>query len=283
MTGKLITAGIFVALAANAALSAPPKTGTAEQLPLFTKAVRADKERYNFAAGKGAEFLPTPDGRSFYILWLPPDVSPQKPPPVVFTLHGHGSWAFDEFFLWHKHIAEAGMGIVALQWWFGEGETPKDYYLPGQIAQIMNGIMRAHNIRKHSVLAHGFSRGSANIYGLASLDNRSEKFILLTVANAGKPGADFPINRDIASGLFGQRPLEGTYWMTYAGARDPHPERDGIPGMREAQEWIKRYGGAVKLAVEDENGDHGGFHRNPANVKKALGLFRQLLADQAKR
>jgi hypothetical protein len=282
MIKRCIFHGLLFLLFARAVSAAAPETARAEQLPLFQKAAKADKERHDFAVSKGAKFLPTPDGKSFYIIWLPLSASPQKPPPVVFTLHGHGSWAFDEFFLWHPHIAEAGIGIIALQWWFGEGETPKDYYRPREIEKIMSSILRSQKIAGRTVLAHGFSRGSANIYGLTALDNRSEKFILLTVANAGKAGADFPINRDIASGVFGPRPFEGTLWVTYAGAKDPHPDRDGIPGMREAQDWIRRYGGTVKLVIEDE-GDHGGFHRNPANVKKALEVFKQLLAEQAAR
>lgn len=251
-----------------------------EKLPLFIQGKKADAERYQFAVDKKARFLPTPDGKSFYILWYPDGTDPMNPPPMIVTLHGHGSWAFDEFHLWQPHIAKAGYGIIALQWWFGQGEKMDDYYLPREIVHNMTAILRELKIGPHKIMAHGFSRGSANIYGVTVLDNQSDKFILLTVANAGKAGTDFPINRDIQNGLFGPRPFEGTHWITFAGALDPHPDRDGIAGMREAQGWIKRFGGTIDCAIEDEKAGHGGFHRNPANIKTALDTFNKLLGTQ---
>ena len=253
-----------------------------EKLPPFIKAREASAKRHEFAVSKGAQFLPTPDGKSFYILWLPPAAASTNPPPLIFTLHGHASWAFDEFFVWQPHLVKAGCGIVALQWWFGEGEKMSDYYLPREIVQNMSAILRSKKVAKRSVLAHGFSRGSANIYGVTALDNQADQFIALTVANAGKASEDFPINRDIADGLLGTRPLKGTFWVTYAGAHDPHPDRSGVSGMRETQEWIKRFGGTVELAIEDATGDHGGFHRNPSNVVSALDTFKRVLAKQSK-
>ncbi|HBC87656.1 MAG TPA: hypothetical protein DCZ94_11925 [Lentisphaeria bacterium] len=288
MTRRYMTVGILFFFLFNGLLPAQQETtkvtlqkddNSVEKLPLFIKAREASAERYKFAAGKGAQILPTPDGRSFYILWFPKGTSSKNPPPMIFTLHGHGSWAFDEFFLWQPHIAKAGYGIVALQWWFGEGEKPNDYYLPREIVHNMAKILGVQNIAKRSVLAHGFSRGSANIYGVTALDNKTDKFIFMTIANAGKAGDDFPINREIENGLLGPQPLKDTLWITYAGANDPHPDRDGIAGMRKAQDWIKRYGGSIVSAIEDAKGDHGGFHRNPANVENALDTFKRSLND----
>ena len=112
---------------------------------------------------KGARFLPTPDGKSFLVVWLPP---------------------------------------------------------------------RIRSLGK--VLLHGFSRGSANVYGVTALDrHRGGKYFLVTIANAGKAGTDFPINREIGQGRFGPNPFQNSHWILYGGGRDPHPERDGIPGMRE--------------------------------------------------
>jgi len=54
------------------------------------------------------------------------------------------------------------------------------------------------------------------------------------------------------------------------------PERDGIQGMRETAEWIQKYGGTVDLAIEDPDGGHGGFHRNPKNTNAALDVFDKL-------
>ena len=77
----------------------------------------------------------------------------------------------------------------------------------------------------------------------------------------------------------GPSPLSGTRWITVAGGKDPNPERDGIPGMRASQKWIKRYGGEVILTIEDPNGNHGVFHRNPKNVYQALDKFAELINE----
>jgi hypothetical protein len=249
-----------------------------ESLPLFKQAQSADAERYQFAVDQGAQFLPTPDGRSFYIFWLPPGSDPANPPPLIATLHGHGSWAFDEFFLWQPYALKRGYGILALQWWFGQGESVSDYYSPDEIYPIFEAALTQHQIQPGTVLFHGFSRGAANSYGVAALDRAAgHPFFLLTIANSGKASPGFPINEAITAGQFGSHPFAGTHWVLSCGQKDPNPERDGCPGMRETREWLAQLGGSVDLLIEDPNGDHGAFHRNPANVEAALDLFAKLL------
>ena len=259
----------------------PARATNLQDQPLFIQASKAAPDRYKFAVDNKAQFLSTPDGRSFCVLWYPDGTSPDNPPPMIVTLHGHASWALDEFFLWQPYAAKRKFGILALQWWFGKGETPNDYYVPQDMYRIIDAVLRRQNIPRQSVLVHGFSRGSANIFGLTALDRASRNhFFLLTVANAGKAGRDFPINQEIDRGAFGQRPFEGTHWVTCAGAHDPHPDRDGVQGMRDARDWVTRHGGTVELSIEDANGDHGCFHRNPANVEAALDVFQRLLKDR---
>ena len=94
-----------------------------------------------------------------------------------------------------------------------------------------------------------------------------------SIANAGKPGTDFPINVDIQRGKFGSAPFAETHWVMVCGQHDPHPDRDGCSGMREARDWVTTYGGVVDLLIEDPDGDHGAFHKNPANVNAALDVF----------
>jgi hypothetical protein len=43
--------------------------------------------------------------------------------------------------------------------------------------------------------------------------------------------------------------------------------------MREAAGWVRKHGGAVDKAIEDRDADHGGFHRNPANMNATLEIF----------
>ncbi|MBI3828025.1 MAG: hypothetical protein HY291_00820 [Planctomycetes bacterium] len=197
------------------------------------------------------------------------------------TLHGHAGNAFNEFFLWHAEAAKRGCAIVALQWWFGKGESPEDYYTPKELYAESESILRGLKAPPHSVLLHGFSRGSANIYGVTAYDRSSKNdFVLLTIANSGKASPDFPVNKDIDQGVFGAKPFDGTHWVLYAGAADPHPDRDGVAGMREARDWVTKHGGTVERLIEDPQGGHGGFHRNPENMRTALDVFEKLLATE---
>lgn len=124
------------------------------------------------------------------------------------------------------------------------------------------------------MLLHGFSRGSANIYGVAALDRKTgNDFFSLVVANAGGAAEDFPFNRDIDRGRLGKSPFARTRWVLFCGGKDPHPDRDGCPGMSRTKKWIEGKGGSVALFIQDPSSGHGGFHLNKANVAKALDLF----------
>ncbi|MCX7934115.1 MAG: hypothetical protein N3A66_02525, partial [Planctomycetota bacterium] len=223
------------------------------------------------------------DGRSFYVLWTPQGFDQAKLRPMIITLHGHASWAFDEFLLWHPYAEQRGYGIMALQWWFGGGEAAEDYYSPYEMYPIFEQALRAQAIKPGAALLHGFSRGAANSYALTALDRQHGHFIGLTISNAGGMAKDFPPNVDIIEGRFGREPFKGAHWAMYCGAKDPNPERDGYKAMQAARELVTRYGATVDLFIHDAEGEHGGFHRNPANVNKALDLFDRLLGKQAEK
>ncbi len=245
---------------------------------LLEQARRESPDRFRYALENGANIDITPDSKTFYILWLPKNAMTGEPPPIIATIHGHASWAFDEFYLWHKEAAERGYGVLAIQWWLGEGERYQDYLMPHEIYRIIDQVLEREGVGAESVLFHGFSRGSANCYAVTALDRtKGRGYFTLTVANAGKPSAGFPPNAEIEDGVFGPKPFGGTHWVTFAGGKDPNPDRDGIEGMREAASWIRRYGGIVDLAIEDKNADHGGFHKDPKNMRAALDIFQKRL------
>lgn len=109
----------------------PPATETrAAWSTLLAQARAAEPTRYQFALAQGAQIMPTHDGKSFYVLWFPPHFQTAPRRVMIATLHGHASWAFDEFYLWQPYAAQRGYAILALQWWFGGGEAMNDYYLP---------------------------------------------------------------------------------------------------------------------------------------------------------
>ncbi len=258
---------------------APPSTAvTSSWEALLQQAQTANPKRYQYAVEQNAQILPTSDGKSFYVLWLPEGSDSSNPPPIIVDLHGHGGWAFDGFFLWHSYAKERGFGILALQWWFGGGENMTDYYLPDEMDPLIGNILLENHVHPQTALLHGFSRGSTNIYGITALDRASgNNFFLLTIANAGGAAGDFSINQSIVNGAFGSQPFAQTHWVMVCGMNDPNPDRDGCPAMRKTRDWVTQYGGAVDLLIEDPNGDHGAFHLNPENVNAALDVFAHLL------
>ena len=269
-----------ILLAVSALTSLSARAEDASLPPLVEQARKANEKRYQYAVDEGARIEPTKDGKSFYVLWYPESARKGDRPPMIATIHGHASWAFDDFFVWHKLAKERGYGILALQWWMGKGEGSHDYLSPDEVFTAIDDVFSREKVKAGTAMFHGFSRGSANSCAVAANDTHSGKrWFTLFVANSGRPGVDFPPNMAIEKGDYGEKPLTGTHWVTYAGAKDTNPERDGIEGMRAAGEWIRKQGGTVDLAIEDKNGNHGGFHLNPDNARAALDCFKKRLKE----
>lgn len=246
---------------------------------LLEKARQLRRPRAQFADQQGAKAVLSPDEKTFYLLWTPPGADPGKPLPMVVTIGGHGSWAFDDFSVWQPFLKNRSYGFLALQWWLGENEMTQGYLNPQEIYRIIDSVLKEMNAEPGSVFFHGFSRGAANTYPVAALDRFSgNNYFGLIAANAGKANSGYPPVREVEAGVFGDAPLAGTKWVTFAGGKDSNPARDGIAGMREAGQWIERYGGDVVLAIEDPEADHGGFHRSSKNAEAALDFFEKVRA-----
>jgi hypothetical protein len=263
----------FTPEATGAALLAPTATpAPAAGLAEFERAKALAAGRYQFALRQGAQFLATPDGRSFYVLWYPPGAGPANPPPIVVTLPAAGAGAFDEFFLWQPYAAERGYGLIALQWKFEGGS-----YAPAEAYHNLTGLLAQQNVGTGNVLLHGYGEGAALTYGLTALDRESGNFYFrLALANAGGAAEDAPLNVEISNGAFGPQPFAGSHWVLYCGRADPRPERDGCPAMQRARNWIVRFGGTVTDFIADAGG-HGGFQQKAGNVNTALDAFAGLL------
>ena len=245
--------------------------------PLIEKAKQENEQRVDYAIKNGVKVGLTSDGKSYYVLWLPEGTDPENPPPMIATMHGHDGCAFVDFYVWHRFVKERGYGLLAIQWWLGEGEGINDYLLPDEIYRTFDDVFRKLGVKPGTAMLHGFSRGAANIYPVAAMDRSlNNDYFALFVANAGKANSDYPPVHEIEQGRFGDKPLAGSRWVTFGGGKDPNPDRDGIQGMRDAGEWIRKYGGTVELAIEDPDSAHGGFHRNPKNTEAALDVFDKL-------
>lgn len=229
--------------------------------------------RAQFAAEHGAEVSLTEDGKSFILKWFPPAYNPQDA-YVIVSVGGHSTYAFDDFSVWYPFLKNRKFGLLALQWWFGENQQMNGYLTPDEMYAIISKELKKLNIQPGHVLLHGFSRGSANSYALAALDRQSgQNYFGLIIANSGSMVSGYPPNRKIAAGAYGKTPFKGTRWITFAGSKDPNPDRDGVTAMRATAEQIKKYGGTVVLAIEDPQGGHGGFHMHSQNAEQALAFF----------
>jgi hypothetical protein len=243
----------------------------ADSASLLSQAQADDPPRYQFALTNNAEIRNTSDNKAFTLWWQP---STSTPTAVIVTLHGHGSYATDEFYLWQPYAQARGYAILALQWWFGGGETTADYYLPEEMYPIIASLLTSKGVQPGAVLFHGYSRGSANSYAMTALDASSgNRFFAMTLSNSGGATANFPPNMQIVAGTYGLKPFSGMQWVMYCGEKDPDPTINGCPAMTASKEWVTKYGATVKLLIDDPNGDHGGFMTNSTNVTNALAQF----------
>lgn len=236
--------------------------------------------RAAFSDSVGAVVEPTADGRVFTLFWSPSPYEPLGDRPVIVTLHGSDGFAFNEIALWHAHAASHGYAILALQWWLGSGDGIDDYLRPRESYAALASALRVHGATPGRALLHGFSRGSANMYGVTALDRtEGDRWFRFVVANSGGATPGYPVNRDISAGLFGPSPFVGTVWATFCGGRDPTPERDGCPAMRRTATWVQGLGGELDLAIEDPASGHGGFQMTPSHVEAVLDRFGQRLGQ----
>lgn len=251
----------------------------ADSASLLAKAQAANPTRYQFAVSKNAEIRYTNDNKSFTILWQPTGVT--TPNGVIAMLHGHGSYAFDEFFLWQSYAEKRGYAIFALQWWFGGGEATSDYYTPTEIYPIFSSLLAEKGVASGGALLHGFSRGSANSYAVAAQEAiASKRYFGMVLSNSGGAAAYYPPNQEITAGAYGSQPYKDLKWIMYCGELDPDPTLSGCPGMNAARVWVTNYGASVVLFIDDPVGDHGGFMTNSSNVTNALLTYADFLASK---
>ncbi|MEA1893052.1 MAG: hypothetical protein U9N33_10150, partial [Campylobacterota bacterium] len=101
----------------------------------------------------------------------------------------------------------------------------------------------------------------------------------MIISNAGGATMTYQPNIDIDNSVYGNMPFQNIPWVLYGGANDPNPERDGIPAMARTKDWIESHGADVRLFIQDEDGDHGGFHMDSENVNAALDIYEDIKND----
>lgn len=261
---------VLALLGASVVVAAGVGGSTKRDPQILRQARSLDGPAYRFARDHHARISPTPDGRSYYALW--PDRRPTG--PVIVTLHGFKSYAFDQFRRWYPHAKAHGYSILALQWRLTRtgSYSPQEIY--GQAARILDH----EQVPSGRALLHGFSSAAIRTYGITALDRAGQRFFGMTIADAGGAFPSFPINRRLIAGQLGRQALRGSHFVLFCGGRDPHPDYTGCPAMREAGTLIRRRGGRVERLIRDPRAGHAGFHEHPQNVENALSVFGRLEA-----
>jgi hypothetical protein len=253
---------------ANDAMTSDKGVLTGHAAALYQRAKRG--KWFADAAKLKPDILPTSEGQSFLVVWK----ATTKPKHWIVALHGSEGFATDDLAIWHPHLKDRDVGVVCVQWWLGSGDMITSYYTPEQIYREIDKALQKLGVGPGAAMLHGFSRGSANSYAVMALDTgRGRRFFSLAVASSGGVGLDYPPTRAILEDAYGRSPLKGTRWVTAAGLHDPHPDRDGIPGMRRTAAWLKKQGAIVLEAIEDPDHGHGALVRNPKNAQRVLDLF----------
>jgi len=226
---------------------------------------------YADASKLNPDILPTSDGQSFIVVWKASEKAPKR---WIVSLHGTHGFATDDLAIWYPHLKDRDVGVVCVQWWIGADDSTKSYYAPLQIYREIDIALQKLGIQPGTVMLHGFSRGSANSYAIAAIDaGRGKHYFSLDVASSGGVGLDYPPTRALLAGAFGDHPLQGTRWITVAGARDSNPDRDGVPGMKRTAAWLREQRATVIESIEDPNEGHGALQRNANNARHVLDLF----------
>lgn len=257
-----------------------PFTSVFGQLPtvaqiLYDSAYANNPFRGQFALDSGAVAKATSDGNTFYLQWFPAGGTPNSHPLLV-TLHGSASTAFDEFYVWHEYAKAKGVGIIAIQWYKGYSlPPPNDYFDDIMLYKYIDTALTRIQYPSNRALFHGFSRGSAMSYAIAFRDVQPPKgknYFCTIMSNSGRPDSTYYLYAQINSGTYGHTFYTGKQWGMYCGGQDPGIETRCL-AMAESKLWVEANNGVVGLYIEDDTLGHGGFHQTPAYIDSALNYY----------
>ena len=183
---------------------------------------------------------------------------------MVVSLHGHDGYAFEDFYVWHHFLKEREAMVCWLSNGGLERRGDKRLLSPNEIYRVIDEIFRTLHVKPGTALLHGFSRGSANIYAVAAIDRSTKNdYFALFIANAGKQAWIIRQRTRLSRGILGIKPFTGSHWITFAGGKDPNPDRGGVLGMRETADWIRSCGGAWILLLKIPMPDTAVFIKTP--------------------
>ncbi len=224
----------------------------------------------NSVEGMGGGVIPVGENR-FFIVWFPDGWEQSPDPEIVFTIHGNGGCAENNF-KWWSEVAEAhNYGVVALQYAEEDVEDtdPREDFVFDEARAVYTNLVAAYDeLQAHCpidnvpIVLHGFSRGSAMNYHLALMDRGAEGRHLFSAFIADSGGTGPTGTGDTPPGYLKDAPQDayhGARFWLYCGMKD----EDGVrcDDMEKAQQLIQAHGAVVDELYVDPTGGHGIFIR----------------------
>ncbi len=206
--------------------------------------------------------------RPWATAWVWPDGATEETRYIV-TLHGTGELAEKNFYWWYPRVQELrdggyNVGLIALQYHDPEAASDTGYLSVNDIYLALDEVLAdrvaSGKAAPHGHIFHGFSRGSANQYGLAILDRQQNQWSTTFIADSGAwaPGTDpLPVVQD-AMEDGDSTLLAGVSFYIYNGLQDHDPQQNGTYGQNQAAEVMQDLGASVER-VEDTTGCHSAF------------------------
>lgn len=236
---------------------------------------RFEPEAFAYAEREGAKIIPTKDGRSFVLVWLPEGFDAKKDIVLVST-HGHQGWAPRDFQVWHKHIGPRRWAFIGIQWWYGRSAEPIGYAKPKDIYPWIVEALEERGVPRGHVIFTGFSMGGANSYAVTFLDRlKPDPYFGLTISNAGYLEEDYPPNKGFLDGRHGSTPFQGAHWILYCAEKDEQRPQS-CENMERTKITLEKLGATVERFIRDPQNGHGGFMKDENN-KPALDLAETIL------
>lgn len=199
------------------------------------------------------------------LIWSP---SPGPDTKYLVTLPGTGGTAETELYHWQRLVDELStclardIGVMAVEY---ENPATGRSLLWGDLNLLIEALLAGEASvglgAETGHAFHGFSRGAADLYGVAVLDGkdglrRGTRFI----ANSGawRPGTPMPepLSEELVSGS--RTALYGVEFLVHYGLQDHDQGQHGYVGSSGAARAVRKLGGEVELWV-DPDGCHHAF------------------------
>jgi len=145
----------------------------------------------------------------------------------------------------------------------------------------MQSFLKSQDYKSSDIVVlHGFSRGSANTYGVVANDKKSQASMIdAVISNSGQYETGFPIFDNKPNPTFAEFTsyYKDLPWILVCGGLDTD-EKTSCEAMQRTMSFLEEHQANVLALLTDPNQGHGVFHLSSLNLpEKALGLIDEAL------